>query len=251
MFAEQIQTSEDSEDWSLAACRQQPGMTDLFFSELIPDINRAKAICAGCALLEPCLRRRDRPSRAHRGVGRAAVRQRPHPPAEAQTGPPTQGQTTRARGGPAARDRPAAGRARRDRGPDRLTSSPRPSRAGRAGADGTGSLPFGAYRLRASARPPRQATPRRVRLPARGALQPSRRGQPVGRGARPSARRTGSSRSAPRRSAGSPRRARPPSSSPTARCAPPPATTCRRPTALGAEAVVAIAPGARRAPTPS
>jgi WhiB family redox-sensing transcriptional regulator len=56
VFAEQMQTSERGEDWSLAACRQQAGMTDLFFSVLIPDINRAKAICEGCALLEPCLR---------------------------------------------------------------------------------------------------------------------------------------------------------------------------------------------------
>jgi WhiB family redox-sensing transcriptional regulator len=57
MFAELIQTTmESEEDWSAAACRQKPGMTDLFFSELIPDINAAKAICQTCALLEPCLR---------------------------------------------------------------------------------------------------------------------------------------------------------------------------------------------------
>jgi len=56
MFAELIPTTEAEPDWSLAACRQKPGMTDLFFSELIPDINAAKAICATCPLLEPCLR---------------------------------------------------------------------------------------------------------------------------------------------------------------------------------------------------
>jgi len=57
MFAELIQAIEAADqDWSLAACRQRPGVTDLFFSELIPDINRAKAICEGCVLLEPCLR---------------------------------------------------------------------------------------------------------------------------------------------------------------------------------------------------
>lgn len=43
-------------DWSAAACRQAPGMTVLFFSELIPEINEAKAICQQCPLLEPCLR---------------------------------------------------------------------------------------------------------------------------------------------------------------------------------------------------
>ena len=57
MFAELLKTTNDADlDWSAAACRQKPGMTDLFFSELIPDINAAKAICATCALLEPCLR---------------------------------------------------------------------------------------------------------------------------------------------------------------------------------------------------
>jgi hypothetical protein len=56
MFAELIQTIDENQDWSLASCRQQTGLTGLFFSELIPDINRAKAICQGCALLEPCLR---------------------------------------------------------------------------------------------------------------------------------------------------------------------------------------------------
>ncbi len=56
MFAELITTSTEAElDWSAAACRQKPGLTDLFFSELIPDINAAKAICATCPLLEPCL----------------------------------------------------------------------------------------------------------------------------------------------------------------------------------------------------
>ena len=56
MFAELIPTTEAEPDWSLAACRQKPGLTDLFFSELIPDINAAKAICSTCPLLEPCLR---------------------------------------------------------------------------------------------------------------------------------------------------------------------------------------------------
>ena len=47
-------TAEDL-DWSLASCRDRPGLTALFFSELIPDINEAKAICRDCALLEACL----------------------------------------------------------------------------------------------------------------------------------------------------------------------------------------------------
>ena len=56
MFAELIQTTDEGQDWSLAACRRETGLTSLFFSELIPDINRAKEICQGCPLLEPCLR---------------------------------------------------------------------------------------------------------------------------------------------------------------------------------------------------
>ncbi len=55
MFAELLQTIDDRQDWSLAACRRERGLTGLFFSELIPDINRAKQICETCPLLEPCL----------------------------------------------------------------------------------------------------------------------------------------------------------------------------------------------------
>jgi hypothetical protein len=45
----------ESVDWTLAACREPVGQTELFFSELIPDIARAKAICATCPLIEACL----------------------------------------------------------------------------------------------------------------------------------------------------------------------------------------------------
>jgi WhiB family redox-sensing transcriptional regulator len=56
VFADQLFQIEEDLDWSAAACRRQPGLSDLFFSEQIADINRAKAICADCPLLEPCLR---------------------------------------------------------------------------------------------------------------------------------------------------------------------------------------------------
>jgi hypothetical protein len=43
-------------DWDAASCRDGMGsMTDLFFSDEIPDIIAAKQICATCPLLEPCL----------------------------------------------------------------------------------------------------------------------------------------------------------------------------------------------------
>jgi len=50
-------------DWTLARCANgRPGtdagaasMTDLFFSDEIPAIRAAKAICATCPLVEPCL----------------------------------------------------------------------------------------------------------------------------------------------------------------------------------------------------
>lgn len=59
MLADQIyevDTGGDRSDWAQAACRQRPGLTALFFSDNIPDINAAKAVCAQCPLLEPCLR---------------------------------------------------------------------------------------------------------------------------------------------------------------------------------------------------
>ncbi|MGH7639343.1 MAG: WhiB family transcriptional regulator [Candidatus Dormibacteria bacterium] len=46
----------DEADWAVANCRDQTGaLTDLFFSDQIPDIIAAKAICATCPLVEPCL----------------------------------------------------------------------------------------------------------------------------------------------------------------------------------------------------
>ena len=57
MFADQLSnfTADERLDWALAACRREP-VGDLFFSEQIADIGRAKALCATCPLLEPCLR---------------------------------------------------------------------------------------------------------------------------------------------------------------------------------------------------
>jgi WhiB family transcriptional regulator, redox-sensing transcriptional regulator len=43
--------------WDDAACRDGSGtLTALFFSDEIPDIDLAKAICSTCALVVPCLR---------------------------------------------------------------------------------------------------------------------------------------------------------------------------------------------------
>lgn len=43
-------------DWEQAACRDGSGsLTELFFSDEIPDIALAKAICASCPLVEACL----------------------------------------------------------------------------------------------------------------------------------------------------------------------------------------------------
>jgi WhiB family redox-sensing transcriptional regulator len=42
--------------WQDAACRDGSGsLTDLFFSDDIPDIELAKALCSTCALVAPCL----------------------------------------------------------------------------------------------------------------------------------------------------------------------------------------------------
>ena len=42
--------------WDRAACRSEEGaLVDLFFSEQLDDIARAKSICQTCPLIEPCL----------------------------------------------------------------------------------------------------------------------------------------------------------------------------------------------------
>ncbi len=43
--------------WSAAACSDggPSGLTGLFFSDEIADIDLAKAICSGCTLVAPCL----------------------------------------------------------------------------------------------------------------------------------------------------------------------------------------------------
>jgi WhiB family redox-sensing transcriptional regulator len=49
-------TGEPEVDWDVAGCRDGTGsMTDLFFSDEIPDIIEAKRICALCPVADPCL----------------------------------------------------------------------------------------------------------------------------------------------------------------------------------------------------
>lgn len=43
-------------DWSTASCRDESkALVGLFFSEQLDDIARAKAICATCPVMAPCL----------------------------------------------------------------------------------------------------------------------------------------------------------------------------------------------------
>jgi WhiB family redox-sensing transcriptional regulator len=43
-------------EWDAANCRDEAGgLTELFFSDQIPEIIRAKEICSTCPLIEPCL----------------------------------------------------------------------------------------------------------------------------------------------------------------------------------------------------
>jgi WhiB family redox-sensing transcriptional regulator len=45
-----------ADEWAEARCREDGfGGPELFFSDQIPDIARAKQICATCVLSEPCL----------------------------------------------------------------------------------------------------------------------------------------------------------------------------------------------------
>lgn len=51
-----IDISEPADEWAEASCRDEAGsLTELFFSDQIPDIIRAKEICSSCPLIEPCL----------------------------------------------------------------------------------------------------------------------------------------------------------------------------------------------------
>jgi WhiB family redox-sensing transcriptional regulator len=62
MLAWTAPTNEGSElageavDWSRARCRDGAAtMTELFFSEQLDDIARAKAVCAKCPVIDACL----------------------------------------------------------------------------------------------------------------------------------------------------------------------------------------------------
>jgi WhiB family redox-sensing transcriptional regulator len=56
LFEELIEEASTEASWADARCRDGNGtMTPLFFSEQIDDIARAKAICAKCPMVVPCL----------------------------------------------------------------------------------------------------------------------------------------------------------------------------------------------------
>ncbi|MFA5883781.1 MAG: WhiB family transcriptional regulator [Acidimicrobiia bacterium] len=58
MYAIQLETTQDTEDpWRVdARCRDgAASLTDLFFSEDLGDIARAKSFCAGCPVRTECL----------------------------------------------------------------------------------------------------------------------------------------------------------------------------------------------------
>jgi WhiB family redox-sensing transcriptional regulator len=56
LFEELIEEACTAASWADARCRDGNGtMTPLFFSEQIDDIARAKAICAKCPMIVPCL----------------------------------------------------------------------------------------------------------------------------------------------------------------------------------------------------
>lgn len=56
LFDDPDPNSDPNLDWADALCADETGtMTALFFSDQIPDIRRAKALCLDCTLVEPCL----------------------------------------------------------------------------------------------------------------------------------------------------------------------------------------------------
>jgi WhiB family redox-sensing transcriptional regulator len=53
---ELIDLAGTADEWADASCRDETGgLTEVFFSDQIPDILRAKEICSSCPLIEPCL----------------------------------------------------------------------------------------------------------------------------------------------------------------------------------------------------
>lgn len=49
-------TAEATDPWAAANCRDETGsLTELFFSDQIPDIIWAKEICSSCVLIDACL----------------------------------------------------------------------------------------------------------------------------------------------------------------------------------------------------
>lgn len=49
-------SSTEDQDWErFAACRIEPGATEVFFSEELSGIIEAKRICASCQVIAPCL----------------------------------------------------------------------------------------------------------------------------------------------------------------------------------------------------
>ena len=54
--SDDLSTDGAADAWADASCRSEDGtFGELFFSDQIPDIARAKAICATCPLMDPCL----------------------------------------------------------------------------------------------------------------------------------------------------------------------------------------------------
>ena len=50
------ETEDRADEWADASCYDETGsLTELFFSDQIPDIINAKQICATCPLVDPCL----------------------------------------------------------------------------------------------------------------------------------------------------------------------------------------------------
>ena len=85
---ELIEANELADRWDDASCRNETGsLTELFFSDQIPDIVQAKRICATCprdrALLGGC----SRATRAVGCMGRSVVPQRKRAGPEAAPGP--------------------------------------------------------------------------------------------------------------------------------------------------------------------
>ena len=98
LLQELIEANEPADQWVDASCQDEAGsLTELFFSDQIPDIVRAKRICATCPRYHTLLGGCARAPRAMGRMGWSAVPQREGAGPEAPSGTASEESSARGR----------------------------------------------------------------------------------------------------------------------------------------------------------